>query len=64
MQNDRACAFRLLCFDNLNKEEANHVNEITNNHNDIFQLPDEPLSHTGVTVHKITTTDNRPINTK
>jgi len=54
----------LLRLDHLNKEEANHVNKIIDNHNDLFQLPDEPLGHTDVTAHKITRTDDRPINTK
>jgi len=40
------------------------MNEIINNHKDLFWLPDEPLSHTDVTAHKIAIIDNRPINTK
>jgi hypothetical protein len=43
-QSSRAHA-GLLRLDHLNKEEVNNVNEIIDNHNDLFQLPDEPLGH-------------------
>jgi len=46
-----------LRLDHLNTEEANYVNEIIDNYNDLFRLPEEPLRFTDVTTHKITTTD-------
>jgi len=53
-----------LRLDHLNTEEANHVNEIIDHYNDLSRLPEEPLRFTGVTIYKITTTDNRPIHNK
>jgi len=55
---------KLLCLDHHNEEDANHVNEIINNHKYLSRLSDEPLGHTDITTYKIATTDYRPINTK
>jgi len=53
-----------LRLDHLNREEAEHVTELINKYSDLFQLQDEELSCTNAIEHKITTTDERPINTK
>jgi len=53
-----------LRLDHLNTEEARHVNEIIDNYNDLFRLPEDPLRFTNVTAHKIITIDNKPINNK
>jgi len=59
------CYTRIITpIDHLNEEEGNHVNEIINNHKDLFRLPEESLGHTDITAHKIATTYNRSINTK
>jgi len=62
IQSSRSDAVRkLLRLDHLNKEEVNHVNEIIDNYSDLFQLPDEPLGHTDVILHKITRINDEPI---
>jgi len=40
------------------------VDRIIGKYSDLFRLPDEPLGHTDVTVHRITTVDYRPVSTK
>ncbi|XP_032689886.1 uncharacterized protein LOC116853116 [Odontomachus brunneus] len=53
-----------LRLEHLNNLEADHVGKILRNHSDIFRLPNERLGFTNATRHKITTTNEIPINTK
>lgn len=53
-----------LRLDHLNTEEQGHVKGLINENLDLFRLPDEPLGHTHTIAHRITTTDDKPINTK
>lgn len=54
----------LLRLDHLNKEESEHVDMFIRKHNDLFRLPDDKLACTTTVAHKITTTDDSPINIK
>lgn len=62
---ERVPAIReLLRLDYLNKEESEHVDVLIRKYNDLFRLPDEKLACTTKMSHRITTTDNLPVNTK
>lgn len=54
----------LLRLEHLNREEATHVENLINKHNDIFHLPGDKLGYTSAMRHKIRTTDDNPIHTK
>jgi len=63
--NERVQIIReLLRLDHLNKEESEHIDMLIQKHSDLFRLPDDKLTCTTEMSHKITTTDNLPINTK
>ncbi|XP_025161882.1 uncharacterized protein LOC112590215 [Harpegnathos saltator] len=60
----RSRLLNLLRLDHLNEPEVKNVKELLNEFSDLFHLPDEQLQCTSATKHRITTTDNTPINTK
>jgi hypothetical protein len=55
---------KCLRLEHLNKEEKDHVKTLVKLHENLFKLPDEPLTLTNKITHKINTTDNNPINVK
>lgn len=55
---------KLLRLEHLSSEEAQHVDRLIKNHNDVFHLPDDRLGFTNAVEHTIKTTTDTPIHTK
>jgi len=55
---------KLLRLEHLNCEESEYVKRLITKNCDVFHLPTDRLGYTHVMKHTITTTDERPINTK
>lgn len=54
----------LVCLDDLNSEEKEHVEKIIATHTESFHLPEDSLPCTDAAQHYIPTTDNVPIHVK
>lgn len=55
---------QLLRLQHLNETESKHVAKLIRDNCDLFQRPDEELTCTNAVSHKITTTDDQPVNIK
>jgi hypothetical protein len=55
---------KCLRMEHLNQEEKVHVKDLIKKHENLFKLPNEPLTPTNKIYHKINTTDDISINVK
>ncbi|KAL6257737.1 hypothetical protein P5V15_011319 [Pogonomyrmex californicus] len=54
----------LLRLEHLNKEEQDPVKGLLGKYGDLFHFPSDKLEYTNASAHKITTRDEKPVNTK